>query len=249
MKKLGFALLLIFFGLAAWAGGPWTDKPYQQWTQQDVNKVLMDSPWAQIISVDAPWLGVGFSGSSERGAGSGASQGAQSQGPGSGGPAGTPQPVTDYTGSTVQKEKLLVRWNSSHTVREAIARQAVLSGQFKQEEADKFVADAVDSYQVLVGGVDMSQFEGLDENTLTAKATLNLKKTKQTLTSTKVTILRKPGGSSVSSVLYDFPMKTAGGEPTIPPTEKTLEFSCRARDEKVVASFDWKKMVDADTAR
>ncbi|MCI0657172.1 MAG: hypothetical protein L0170_08890, partial [Acidobacteria bacterium] len=43
--RLG-VLVLLGSGLL-WAGDPWKEKPWMEWSQKDVDKVLQDSPWAQ----------------------------------------------------------------------------------------------------------------------------------------------------------------------------------------------------------
>ena len=40
-------LLTVLSALLLWAGDPWKEKPYTEWTAKDVQKVLADSPWAQ----------------------------------------------------------------------------------------------------------------------------------------------------------------------------------------------------------
>ncbi len=34
-----------------WAGDPWKEKPYTEWTKKDVNKVLLKSPWVRKILI------------------------------------------------------------------------------------------------------------------------------------------------------------------------------------------------------
>lgn len=48
-------LLLGTLAALAWASDPWKAKPYQQWDQKDVAKILNDSPWAKTESVTADW--------------------------------------------------------------------------------------------------------------------------------------------------------------------------------------------------
>lgn len=35
-----------------WAGDPWKQKSYKDWNQNDVPKILNDSPWAKRIEVE-----------------------------------------------------------------------------------------------------------------------------------------------------------------------------------------------------
>src|SRR5579862_4152677 len=56
MRKLFLAVTFLSVAALAWAGDtPWKDKPYDQWDQKDVTKILSDSPWAKTLRVDATW--------------------------------------------------------------------------------------------------------------------------------------------------------------------------------------------------
>jgi len=61
MRK--YFLAVAFFSVAAlaWAANdtPWKDKPYDQWDQKDVSKILGDSPWARTLRVDTTWKPAG----------------------------------------------------------------------------------------------------------------------------------------------------------------------------------------------
>lgn len=66
-RNLGSALclaLLLCAARPALAQNPW-EKPYDQWTQQEAEKILTDSPWAQMVSkgvavgYDNPVFGMG----------------------------------------------------------------------------------------------------------------------------------------------------------------------------------------------
>ena len=35
---------------------PWKDKDYKTWTQDEVRKILYESPWVKMVEVGAPWL-------------------------------------------------------------------------------------------------------------------------------------------------------------------------------------------------
>lgn len=49
MKKV--IPLLFVFALALWAADFWKSKPYTDWSQKEVQKIITDSPWAKKISV------------------------------------------------------------------------------------------------------------------------------------------------------------------------------------------------------
>ena len=49
MKKLGFAALLLTISL--WAADFWQSKPFGEWSDKDVQKMLDNSPWSKPVSV------------------------------------------------------------------------------------------------------------------------------------------------------------------------------------------------------
>src|SRR5260370_40531564 len=53
-RILGLLTCLLFVALA-YAGDVWKDKPYKQWEEKDVRKILMDSPWVKTARADANW--------------------------------------------------------------------------------------------------------------------------------------------------------------------------------------------------
>ena len=47
------AMLLVFLGSGVlWAGDPWKEKPYTEWTEKDCMKILQKSPWGKRILID-----------------------------------------------------------------------------------------------------------------------------------------------------------------------------------------------------
>jgi hypothetical protein len=46
---LSVALLVLPGALLVWAADPWKEKPYTEWAEKDVRKVLEKSPWAKRI--------------------------------------------------------------------------------------------------------------------------------------------------------------------------------------------------------
>ncbi|HWQ03015.1 MAG TPA: hypothetical protein VNL38_00915, partial [Candidatus Nitrosotenuis sp.] len=49
-----FVAAFLFAALAA-AQEPWKSRPYTEWTAEDVRRVLDDSPWARVVTVDVTW--------------------------------------------------------------------------------------------------------------------------------------------------------------------------------------------------
>ncbi len=49
---LSGTLLVLLGSSVAWAGDPWKEKPYTEWTEKEVQKVLKKSPWAKPVKVE-----------------------------------------------------------------------------------------------------------------------------------------------------------------------------------------------------
>jgi hypothetical protein len=57
-KRTGtfFALTLASVAALAISSEPWKDKEYKSWTQDEVQKILYESPWVKMVETSAPWL-------------------------------------------------------------------------------------------------------------------------------------------------------------------------------------------------
>ncbi len=114
----------------------------------------------------------------------------------------------------------------------------------KQADADKLMAGAVNEYEVLVTGPDMTPFAQADEAKLKAAAYFAAKRSKQKLAPSRVQIQRGAGGKGVTAVLFSFPKKAENGEAEITPNEKSVEFVCTLDKFVLRSSFDPQKMAD-----
>src|SRR5271165_5079597 len=127
-------ILLSVCGLGLLAAAPefWRDKTYTQWTSDEVDKMLSDSPWAQSSKASAqqqqnPSRGMGRRGGMGGGGMGipGMGGGGMGRGGGGGYPGGGGQSVPQVTAT--------VRWQSALPVREALLRQQ--SGMTKPDDA------------------------------------------------------------------------------------------------------------------
>ncbi|MGA8224843.1 MAG: hypothetical protein WB780_24585 [Candidatus Acidiferrales bacterium] len=241
MRKLviGSLAIVILASLAWAAGDPWKAKPYTQWDEKDVRKILSDSPWSKIVQVPAAWSAGGDSGGSSL---PNATQEHSPDGGVMGQGTGTPKPDA---APQIPQATFAARWVSSRTIREALLRSQVLGGQMKEDEAEKRAALAVDSYQMLIAGPDMKPFQGVDEKALLAKTYLNMKKSKQKIPATGVEFERGPDGKTVLAAVFIFPKKMENGEPTIATDEKGAEFNCSIGGTNIRAAFEISKMDDS----
>jgi len=48
MKKLA----PILFAFCLFAADPWQSKPFTEWSEKDINKILTNSPWSRVVSVE-----------------------------------------------------------------------------------------------------------------------------------------------------------------------------------------------------
>jgi hypothetical protein len=224
----------------AWAGGDaWKSKPFAQWDEKDVRRILNDSPWSKVIQVPAAWA------TGDDSAGTPTVASAAQEHSANGGIMGDRGTGAAPAAPKVPQATFVLRWLSSRTVREAVLRGEVLSGRMKEEDAEKKVAEPLQVYQVMIVGPDMKPFQGGDEKALVEKTYLVLKKTKQKVAAAGVEFQRGSDGKTVQVVAFSFPQKSASGEATIPPDEKSVEFNSSVGGANIRASFEIPKMEDA----
>ncbi len=242
MLRIGKIVLAVgLFALFAWAGDAWKEKPYQQWDRKDALKVLNDSPWSKTIAVNVTWRATGGSAAGDEGSGYGPPGASRPDEPGEG---RGPSPMTSGGQSGPAVAEYHSRWLSSRAIREGLARLQIFEGKMTEADAERYLAQPVADYQLLLFGPDMSPFEKLDENSLKEKSYLEMKKSKQKLAPSSVQIQRTPDGKRLVAVLFSFPKKSSSGEATIASDEKSVEFVCSAGPFKVRTSFEPQKMVD-----
>jgi hypothetical protein len=248
---IGSAAIVLAAVVFAGNNDPWKSKPYQQWDDKDVRRILGDSPWSKIVQVDATWTNlkeIAAADSSQLPSGSTA--------PAAGGKLGTsPSAGANPTvggaaappsdpGDPKPQVAFAVRWVSSRTLQRAAARSAELAGQIKPEDAEKQLANPPDVYEIALTGPDMRPFQTADEDTLMKTAELTDKKSKEKISPTKVQINRGADGKKVQAIAFIFPKKAGNGEPAIPEDEKTVDFVCNVNGAKIHVTFDITKMQD-----
>lgn len=136
-------LVILALGLILGYAGEkefWASKPYTEWTEKEVEKLLKNSPWSKSIPVSFGMMG-SEQGGSGRGRGGGGmprggggmESGGESGGGGRGGRGGSGD------GPSMRIVEVLVTWYS-RPVREAMARSITLRNPEPQnEELDKFL--------------------------------------------------------------------------------------------------------------
>ena len=173
MKKL--TLLLFAGALALWAADFWQTKPFTNWDQKEAQKILTDSPWAHKVSVAMPG-GRGPAGGADAGGGGGGGRG---RGGGPSGPNSDPGIAGGGGGGIAESAggggrgggfggggggggdgvaltpalQLLVTWQSSLPVREALAKLKFGAEITTSPEAKKLVEDEQKFYIIMLGGL------------------------------------------------------------------------------------------------
>ena len=227
---LAVALLL---AIDLWAGDPWKEKSYKVWNQNDVRKILNESPWAKRIEVEGgPMKHAGME-SPENDGTSESAAGEESDEGGGGREENDRDPMT-----------FVVRWVSSRTMRQAWVRGEVLQKRISESDTDKFLPPPSDDSQLLIVGRDMSFFTKLDEDTLRARSFLLRTKSKQIISPSAVQIVRLPDGKGIKGILFRFPKKLLVRPSTLSVDDNDLKFVSQAGTTQIKASFDLQKMVD-----
>jgi hypothetical protein len=259
------ALVTLSASVISCAGGPsWNTKPYQQWEQKDILQELNDSPWAVRREVEVDWnhsqsgdpndsmaaaranAGIGSLGQGEastvqqrqntdypnypnQNGGCGVSSG-----------AGTPPvPV-----SVATETFFTIRWNSSRTMQKAVLRDGVLQGKLTEAMADKYLAQPLPDYEIVVFGPDMRPFVNATEDQLKAKGFIESRQSKQKVFPSIITMQRSPDGKRLIAVLFSFPKVAGNNQPLITKKDKGVRFECKIKDLSLSADFDLHKMVD-----
>lgn len=139
----------------AWAGDPWKEKPWNEWSQKDVEKILLNSPWAKKIYLsNRPFSGSGPTEKPINTAGLTISQAENEAVLKEGLRPMNQSPVTEGRseasppGSAArsgqgfgQRQKFSLRWFSSRTIRQGLIRnwQLQLNALPRTEEVQEFL--------------------------------------------------------------------------------------------------------------
>jgi hypothetical protein len=238
MLKKASALLFLF-ALCMWAADFWTTKPFTEWNEKEVAKILTDSPWTDKVSVSS---GAGPSVSAPGGGGGGGGRGGGGRGGGPQGDSTTADPGIDggggggFGGSSSVTVTLV--WQTALPVKQALVKRQYGNEAGTSPEA-KAKLERVDQVYALT-------LIGMPSFTLAAaqgdrKAAL--------LDSTTLTVAGKPpikatevqisgGRGPTGNVSFLFPRTTV-----FTVEDKEMEFSSKFDKTTVKKKFKLKDMV------
>ena len=234
-KPLALLLGLLLGGTLLWAGDkPWKAKPYQQWTEKELQAVLTDSPWVRVTPIQRTWL-------------PGPEKDIAPQQRSSGGTKGQTPPASPANtapvgaGEDTQEMNVQIYWQSSRVMRAATARQAVLHGE--KVDVDKYASEPQGEYQIILRMQDMTPFRQHDEKFFQDNAFLQMKKGKDKISPTHV-VYEKNSMGLLEDAIFFFPKITSSGAPTVSAEETDVQFSCKIADSTVRVGFKPRDMVD-----
>src|SRR5689334_17561046 len=194
------AALLAAASVTFAADVPWRDKPYDKWDASDIQRILTDSPWVQITTIQRNWLPIS-------GKDTAPPQELSGGNPKFPGAAGNPNAADSREAETsVRQLNVYVFWGSSRVMRAALARQAVLHGSMEEADVEKQASAAQPEYEIVLQMADMTPFVRSDEKSFQDKAFLQMKKGKLKLPASRVTYHRDSSGR-VGAVVFFFPSK------------------------------------------
>jgi hypothetical protein len=240
VKKL--SVLLFLCALCIWAADFWTTKPFTDWNEKEVAKILSDSPWTAKITISGgpgapPSIGAGGGGGGRGGRGGGPQGDSTTADPGidggggrgfggGGGPSGT---------------TVTLLWQTALPVKQALVKRQYGAEAGTSPEA-KAKLDRVDQVYVLtligMPGFTLAAAQG-DQKAALLESTMLTVKGKPPLMAADVQVSGGGrGGRAPGNVSFLFPK-------TMPFTvdEKEVEFSSKFDKTKVKKKFKLKDML------
>ncbi len=212
-----------------WAGEPWKEKPYTEWTSKEVQKVSTNSPWARGVRILSGGVNLGQP-RQPQGQQSGPSQTVGGVGGGSGG---------GFGGGGGGQMRFTIQWASSLTIRQALVQRQALRGNVNEEAAAQFLSTTPPQHVIIVFGRDMRGFEEMGQEAVQASAYLKLKGSDRKIPPAQVKFI--PQGPRLVAVEFHFPREEEG-RPLIIREEKKVKFYCESSTAQISTEFDLRKM-------
>ncbi len=164
-KTLWLLALALSAGISLWAAGFWEKKNFAEWSDKEVRQMIADSPWAHrvdlVLGSAGGGGGGGRGGRGGRGGGGGAGGAgdmgaigsAATGGLDAGGGVGRSGTDTISDSSQMSTIPVVIRWQSSLPVRQALAKSRWGKEVATSPDAAKLLGKQEDFYIVSVSGV------------------------------------------------------------------------------------------------
>ena len=227
MKKI--AALLFLFAFCLMAADFW-QKPYTEWADKDLQRMIANSPWAHTASVSVgaqvttPETG--------HGGGSGGGGGRGGGGPQGGGGGGADAPVPG-----IREPEVIVRWQSAMPIRQAFVRLKYGAEAGQSEDAKKYLEKEQPTYELVLSGPLQQFLRGKPDDVAKALSEVTFLTTKEKGAVKSTSIQVGKSGASMD-ILIAFPR-------SMPYTvdDKEVEFSTKLGTAAVKMKFRLKDMV------
>jgi hypothetical protein len=231
MRKQALLLpvFLLMFAAAGRAAELWKAKPVKEWSREETQRFMRNSPWLKQVSVGSLVEMEAPMGGSQTRAGRGESSGAE----------GVPSTETIDVERGERRAVYFIEWSSARIVRQVDSHYRVLLGQAKEEEEPP----PFPVYVLTVNGDNLQAFATATEAELRAGVSLRLKQSHTQIEAVDAKI-RKGKDDRVMAVQFAFP-RDVNGQPTISDQEKSVEFICKAKDLTLRTEFNLTKMSTA----
>jgi hypothetical protein len=234
--------LAMLFATSLCAAEFWQSKPYTEWSDKEVQKLLSNSPWSKevVVGLGGSGGGSGKGGRKGGGGGGGNTEGgfdgpAMGNGGGNAGTSGRTA-VSEVGGgapsSGTPTMNLVVSWRTALPLRQAIAKQKFGAEAGTSAEAKRVVEEPQKYYVLVVTGLPARMGGGSAEmkDALMKNSSLSVKG--------KEPIVPEDIQYSGSTALYLFPKTVA-----IDADDKEVDFSTRLGQTIVKTKFKLKEMV------
>lgn len=271
MKNLPRYLLtlsMFLTGFALWAADVWVAKPYTEWSDKDIQKIMSDSPWAKKVTATFEFSARG-GGPAASGGGGGGGGGRGKSGPqgdsidpgtdgggtpgiaetgggggrgGRGGGGGGGGGAAPGVGGPPETE-LEVRWMTAPTVQQAVAKAKYGAEVATSPDAKKQLETEQTFYAISISNLPVFvRPRTEDDAKALAMITTLTVKGKDPITAGGVLFPDQAQGQGrgarSTSATFVFPKTTP-----LTADDKEVEFSTKFGKTKVQAKFDLKKMV------
>ena len=225
------------------AGNPWKKKPYTEWTAEEVQALLTDSPWAK--KVNSYNMGTRIVIDQEPSTASTVMVMDSRTG------ALRPKTVIVHRAPTeetipvvVESHKFELLWLSALTVRQGIVRRRVLEGTLTAEAGERFLASGSEHYVLALAGPGIYSLSTVPEKEFRS-ASLKTRKGDGIIPLDRY-FLGEGESGALAQVLFYFP-RELNGEATLAPEETKVTFLLETQAGSIEAKFNLTKMVRGGT--
>ncbi len=233
----------LLLACSAFAADFWQKKKYTDWTDDDIRKLMSDSPWAKTVTVALkgfgappavlPMGGGGGGGGRRGGGGGGGDAGGEGGGMGAGGgEAGSMMGGSPGT-------QIAIRWRSALPVRQAIARYSALREAPNAAAAAEALTRPMQVYSVEIAGLP-SKAVPMDPEQIKDNAELRVKN-QSPLRPAEVRIEAQGRNTAVYLLFY----RTQAGARAIQLADNEVEVFLQLEAGKISKKFKLKDMVFA----